>query len=70
MISKKETFVNMLKAGTLVDDIFVARDKQLANKKNGDPYLTLTVVDRSGGIKAVAWDNVQDIARCLDTGSM
>ncbi len=68
MIPKKETFVNMLKAGESVDDVFVARDKQLANKKNGDPYLTLTVVDRSGEIRAVVWDNVQGIAQCFDAG--
>ena len=58
----------MLKAGESVDDIFVARDKQLANKKNGEPYLTLTIVDRSGGIKAVVWDNVKLIAKGFATG--
>jgi 3'-5' exoribonuclease len=58
----------MLKAGVSVDDIFVARDKQLANKKNGEPYLTLTIVDRSGGIKGVVWDNVKLISKGFATG--
>jgi 3'-5' exoribonuclease len=64
----KKTFVNTIKAGQAVDDIFVARDKQLAYKKDGDPYLTLSLVDRSGAMKAVAWDNVQAISKVFVAG--
>ncbi len=64
----KETFVNVLKAGESVDDAFVARDKQLAHKKNGDPYLSLSLVDRSGDIKAVIWDNVRAINKVFEAG--
>ena len=64
----KKTFIDTIKAGQAVDDIFVARDKQLAHKKNGDPYLTLSLVDRSGSMKAVAWDNVQAISKAFATG--
>jgi 3'-5' exoribonuclease len=64
----KKTFVNTIKSGQAVDDIFVARDKQLAYKKDGDPYLTLSLVDRSGGMKAVAWDNVQAMSKAFAAG--
>jgi 3'-5' exoribonuclease len=64
----KETFVNMLEAGQAVDDIFVARDKQLAHKKDGAPYLTLTLVDRTGDVKAVVWDQVQAISKAFAAG--
>ena len=64
----KKTFVKTIKAGQAVDDIFVARDKQLAFKKDGDPYLTLSLVDRSGGMKAVAWDNVQAMSKAFAAG--
>ena len=64
----KKTFVNTITAGQTVDDVFVARDKQLAHKKDGDPYLTLSLVDRSGGIKGVAWDNVEAISKAFATG--
>jgi 3'-5' exoribonuclease len=60
--------VNTIKSGQAVDDIFVARDKQLAYKKDGEPYLTLSLVDRSGGMKAVAWDNVQAISKAFAAG--
>jgi 3'-5' exoribonuclease len=64
----KETFVNMIKAGQAVDDIFVARDKQRGHKKDGAPYLTLVLADRSGDVKAVAWDNVQAINKAFAVG--
>lgn len=64
----KETFVNMIKAGQAVDDIFVARDKQQASKKDGDPYLTLVLADSSGDMKAVAWDNVQAMSKAFASG--
>ena len=64
----KKTFVNTVKAGQAVDDIFVARDKQLSYKKDGDPYLVLTLMDRTGGMKAVAWDNVQAISKAFGAG--
>jgi len=64
----KKNFVKTIQAGQAVDDIFVVREKQLAYKKDGDPYLTLSLVDRSGSMNAVAWDNVQTISKAFVTG--
>jgi len=64
----KKTFVNTIKPGQAVDDIFIARDKQLGYKKDGDSYLTLSLVDRSGTMNAVAWDNVQAISEAFAAG--
>jgi len=64
----KKTFVEMLKAGESVDDIFVARGKQLAHKKDGAPYLTLSLVDRTGDMKAVVWEHVQAISKTFAAG--
>jgi 3'-5' exoribonuclease len=64
----KKTFVNAIQAGQTVHDIFVVREKQLAYKKDGDPYLTLSLADRSGDIKAVAWDNVKAISKAFVAG--
>jgi len=57
----KKIFINQIKSGQVVDDIFVVRDKQIAYKKNGDPYLTFTLLDKTGEIKAVAWNRVTDL---------
>ena len=64
----KNTFVNAIKAGQAVDDIFVARDKQIAYKKDGDAYLSLGLADRTGEVKAVAWENVQAISKAFSAG--
>jgi len=39
---------------------FVVVVKQVKPKKTGEPYLALTLGDRSGHIEAKMWDNVQD----------
>ena len=42
---------------------FVVSVKQVKPRKTGEPYLALTLVDRSGQIEAKMWDNVAD---CID----
>jgi len=39
---------------------FVVSSKQIKPKKNGEPYLALTLSDKSGQIEAKMWDNVAD----------
>ena len=39
---------------------FVVITKQIKPKKNGGPYLALTLGDRCGQIEAKMWDNVED----------
>ncbi len=39
---------------------FVVISKQVKPKKTGEPYLALTLGDRSGQIEAKMWDNVDD----------
>src|SRR5437868_14852683 len=39
---------------------FVVSVKQVKPKKTGEPYLALTLVDRSGQIEAKMWDNVSE----------
>jgi 3'-5' exoribonuclease len=39
---------------------FVVASKQVKTKKNGDPYLALTLADRTGQFQANMWDNVSD----------
>ncbi|HVO62590.1 MAG TPA: OB-fold nucleic acid binding domain-containing protein [Terriglobales bacterium] len=43
---------------------FVVAVKQVKPKKTGEPYLALTLADRSGQLEAKMWDNVSD---CIDS---
>ena len=64
----KNTYIDQLKAGDSVDDIFVLAEKSMARKRNGDNYLTVTMADRTGQIKGVVWDNVERIAQSVHSG--
>ena len=43
----------------IVTSTFVVISKQIKPKKSGDPYLALTLGDRTGQIEAKMWDNVE-----------
>jgi 3'-5' exoribonuclease len=64
----KKQYINELKPGEAVDDVFVLSDKNMAQKKDGKNYLNLTFMDRTGNIKAVLWDNVENTAEQITTG--
>jgi 3'-5' exoribonuclease len=44
----------------VITSSFVVVTKQVKPKKNGEPYLALTLGDRSGQIEAKMWDNVEE----------
>ncbi len=45
----------------IITDSFVVGAKQIKPKKSGDPYLALTLCDRTGQIEAKMWDNVAEV---------
>jgi 3'-5' exoribonuclease len=44
----------------VVTSSFVVSNKQIKSKKSGEPYLDLTLMDRTGTISAKMWDNVEE----------
>lgn len=57
----KQQYVSEMKAGDLIDDVFVLSEKTLSRKKDGNPYLGLAFSDKSGTIRGVMWDNVERV---------
>src|SRR5438552_1200766 len=51
-----------------VNSLFLVASKQVRSKKNGEPYLALTLSDKTGSIQAKMWDNVLPVAElfCQD----
>ena len=45
----------------VVTSSFVVVAKQIKPKKTGEPYLALTLGDRSGQLEAKMWDNVEEV---------
>ncbi len=58
----KKRFVDTLKSGETIDEIFVLSEKNLAQKRNGENYLNVTLADKTGRIKGVVWDDVDRIS--------
>ncbi|MFP4572492.1 MAG: 3'-5' exoribonuclease YhaM family protein [Desulfobacterales bacterium] len=58
----KKRFVNQLSPGESLSDLFVLSEKNMGQKKDGAPYLSILLSDKSGQIRGVVWDNVEQIA--------
>lgn len=65
---EKKLYVAEIRPGDRIDDIFLLSEKNLSHKKDGNPYLTLVLADKSGQVKGVAWDNVEQINGGVQTG--
>ena len=50
----------------IITSSFVVVAKQIKPKKTGEPYLALTLGDRSGQIEAKMWDNVDDVLAAFE----
>ena len=64
----KKQFINSIKTGDAVDDIFVLAEKNLAQKKDGNNFLNISLSDKTGDIKGVVWDNVDQISEKISAG--
>jgi 3'-5' exoribonuclease len=64
----KSQYVSSLKPGETVDDVFVLSEKSMSQKKDGKNYLNLTFMDRTGTLRGVLWENVDDTVDRISAG--
>ncbi len=57
----KNVFVETIRERDWVDAPFLVRDKIMAMAKNGKPYMTLKLIDRTGEVEARVWDRVDEL---------
>src|SRR5437016_9215041 len=59
----KEFFITdcVQQENRVITSTFVVVSKQVKPKKSGEPYLALTLGDRSGQLEAKMWDNVEEV---------
>jgi 3'-5' exoribonuclease len=50
----------------VITSTFVVVAKQIKPKKTGEPYLALTLGDRTGQLEAKMWDNVEEVLDAFD----
>lgn len=62
----KSPWIAELEPRQQVVGLFLVQTKDVRQKKTGEPYLSLTLMDRSGEIDAKMWDNVANIMESFD----
>src|SRR5271157_2746417 len=50
----------------IITSNFVVVSKQIKPKKTGEPYLALTLGDRTGQLEAKMWDNVEEVLNAFE----
>ncbi len=64
----KNQFIKNLKPNIPVDDIFFLTRRDIKEKRDGAPFLTLEFQDKTGRVAGIMWDRVEDALRCVEAG--
>ena len=56
----KSPYITELEPNQLVHGTFLVHQKDVRQKRSGEPYLSLTLADRTGELDAKMWDNAQE----------
>lgn len=62
----KSPYVSDLTPNQEVDGVFLVQFKEVRQKRTGEPYLILNLVDRTGELDAKMWDNAAAVAETFD----
>jgi len=62
----KSPYIRELEPNQIVTGVFLVQNKDIRQKKSGDPYLSLTLVDRTGDLDAKMWDNAAEVLEAFD----
>jgi 3'-5' exoribonuclease len=62
--------IRELEAGQRVAAVFAVRERDLRQKRNGEPFLRLVLGDRSGSIEAVAWEEAEALYALAEPGKV
>lgn len=65
---RKTAFIEQLREGDRVDDLFLVKTARLGETRAGKPYLTLTVMDRTGELGGPIWDDAERAAQVVQPG--
>ena len=57
----KSPAIRELKPDEIANAVFLVQSKEIRQKRTGEPYLSLSLSDRTGDIEARMWDNVAEV---------
>ncbi len=59
-------FVHDIRDRSRVESVFLVKEKIESLARNGKPYLTLHLMDKTGEIEGRVWENVETIGACFE----
>jgi len=62
----RKTFVKDIKDRDQVNEVFLVKEKITAMAKNGKPYLTIRLMDKTGEVDSKVWDNVDQVGALFE----
>ena len=62
----KDTFIADFQANQSITTTFLVKSKEIKSKKSGEPFLSLTLGDKSGELDAKMWDNVEEVEHTFE----
>lgn len=62
----KNIYVEQIRERDQLESVFLVRDKITAMAKNGKPYMTLKLMDRTGEVEGRVWDRVDQLSASFD----
>ncbi len=66
----QRTWISDLQPGTEIEESFVVRSKDVRQRRGGGPFLAGTLGDRTGEVAALVWENVGELGKILEVGSV
>jgi 3'-5' exoribonuclease len=62
----KSSYIKELQPNQVISTFFLVQNKEIRQKKTGEPYLSLSLCDRTGDLDAKMWDNVAEVMDTFD----
>ncbi len=59
----RKLFVNEIKENDKVESIFLVKQKSISFTKAGNPYLNLTMIDKTGEVNGKVWEQAEKLAK-------
>jgi 3'-5' exoribonuclease len=68
-LGQERTPLRDLQDGQRLKGAYAVRDRELRRKRNGDPWLKLTLGDATGTVEAVSWDDAEELYTLAEPGT-
>ena len=66
-MAAKTRYIRDLRPNETITDYFLVQSKDVRLKKDGDPYLSMVLSDRTGRLEAKMWEGIEEVVGTFDS---